>query len=70
MDTYRHAMPGLQEDAALRIDAALRATLPQRLGWQSGGKSVARSMPIRGGEPINVIEKPIWFVGWMGGRVV
>jgi integrase len=29
MDTYSHAIPGLQEDAALRIDAALRATLPQ-----------------------------------------
>ena len=29
MDTYSHAMPGLQEDAAQRIDAALRATLPK-----------------------------------------
>jgi integrase len=28
MDTYSHALPGLQEDAAQRIDAALRATLP------------------------------------------
>ena len=29
MDTYSHAIPGLQEDAAQRIDAALRATLPK-----------------------------------------
>jgi integrase len=29
MDTYSHALPGLQEDAAQRIDAALRATLPK-----------------------------------------
>jgi integrase len=29
MDTYSHAVPGLQDDAALRIDAALRATLPK-----------------------------------------
>jgi integrase len=28
MDTYSHAIPGLQEDAAQRIDAALRAALP------------------------------------------
>jgi integrase len=28
MDTYSHAMPGLQEDAAQRIDAALRKALP------------------------------------------
>jgi integrase len=28
LDTYSHATPSLQEDAALRIDAALRATLP------------------------------------------
>ena len=30
MDTYSHALPGLQEDAAQRIDAALRAALPKR----------------------------------------
>ncbi len=29
MDTYSHAIPGLQEDAAQRIDGALRATLPK-----------------------------------------
>jgi integrase len=29
MDTYSHAMPGLQEDAAQRIDAALRTALPK-----------------------------------------
>jgi integrase len=28
MDTYSHAIPGLQEDAAQRIDAALRRALP------------------------------------------
>ncbi len=28
MDTYSHAIPGLQEDAAQRIDAALRSALP------------------------------------------
>ena len=28
MDTYSHAIPGLQEDAAQRIDAALRNALP------------------------------------------
>jgi integrase len=28
LDTYSHATPSLQEDAAMRIDAALRATLP------------------------------------------
>ena len=27
MDTYSHAIPGLQEDAAQRIDAALRSAL-------------------------------------------
>ena len=27
MDTYSHAIPGLQEDAALRIDAAFRNAL-------------------------------------------
>jgi integrase len=27
MDTYTHAIPGLQEDAAQRIDAALRSAL-------------------------------------------
>jgi integrase len=30
MDTYSHAMPGLQEDAAQRIDAALRLALRQK----------------------------------------
>jgi hypothetical protein len=39
MDAYSHAIPGLQEDAAQRIDAALRATLPKCYG----GKSVAKS---------------------------
>jgi integrase len=29
MDTYSHALPGMQEDAAQRIDAALRAALPK-----------------------------------------
>ena len=29
MDTYSHAIPGLQEDAAQRIDAALRSALPK-----------------------------------------
>ena len=28
LDTYSHATPSLQEDAAMRIDAGLRATLP------------------------------------------
>jgi integrase len=37
MDTYSHAMPGLQEDAAHRIDAALRTAL----SGPKGGKSVA-----------------------------
>jgi len=37
MDTYSHAIPGLQEDAAQRIDAALRSALS---GVQ-GGKWVA-----------------------------
>jgi hypothetical protein len=27
MDIYSHAVPGLQEDAALRIDSALRGLL-------------------------------------------
>jgi hypothetical protein len=27
MDTYSHAIPGLQEDAAQRIDAALRSAI-------------------------------------------
>jgi hypothetical protein len=34
MDTYSHAIPGLQEDAARRIDASLRKALPSA----SGGK--------------------------------
>jgi integrase len=29
MDTYSHAIPGLQEDAAQRIDAALKSALPK-----------------------------------------
>ena len=29
MDTYSHAIPGLQEDAAQRIDGALRSALPK-----------------------------------------
>jgi hypothetical protein len=29
MDTYSHAIPGLQGDAAQRIDAALRSALPK-----------------------------------------
>ncbi len=29
MDIYSHAVPGLQEDAAMRIDAALRTALEQ-----------------------------------------
>lgn len=37
MDTYSHAVPGLQEDAAHRIDAALRAAL----SGPKGGKAVA-----------------------------
>ena len=28
MDTYSHAIPSLQEDAAQRIDAALRSAIP------------------------------------------
>jgi hypothetical protein len=39
MDACRQAILGLQEDAAQRIDAALRATLPKCYG----GKSVAKS---------------------------
>jgi integrase len=35
MDTYSHAIPGLQEDAAQRIDAALRVTLPKCYGGKS-----------------------------------
>ena len=40
MDTYSHAIPGLQKDAAQRIDAALRASEChlRKLGWQIGGK--------------------------------
>jgi integrase len=30
MDTYSHAIPGLQQDAAQRIDAALRAAPPTK----------------------------------------
>jgi integrase len=37
MDTYSHAIPGLQEDAAQRIDAALRGAL----SGTKGGKPVA-----------------------------
>ena len=37
MDTYSHAIPGLQEDAAQRIDAALRSAL----SGAQGGKRVA-----------------------------
>ncbi len=29
MDMYSHAVPSLQEDAAMRIDAALRTALEQ-----------------------------------------
>ena len=29
MDLYQHVMPGMQEDAAMRIDAALRTVLEQ-----------------------------------------
>jgi integrase len=38
MDTYSHAIPGLQQDAAQRIDGALRDAITGSLGWQSGGK--------------------------------
>ena len=38
MDTYSHAIPGLQQDAAQRIDVALRNAIAGSLGWQTGGK--------------------------------
>ena len=30
LDLYSHVMPGMQEDAAARVDAALRAAMKQR----------------------------------------
>ncbi|HYJ44417.1 MAG TPA: tyrosine-type recombinase/integrase, partial [Xanthobacteraceae bacterium] len=30
LDTYSHVMPGMQEDAAVRVDAALRAAIGKR----------------------------------------
>ena len=30
LDLYSHVMPGMQEDAALRVDTALRAALGKR----------------------------------------
>lgn len=39
MDLYQHVMPGMQEDAAMRIDASLRTVLDNEIfGWQMGGK--------------------------------
>jgi hypothetical protein len=30
LDTYSHVLPGMQEDAALKIDAALRAAITKQ----------------------------------------
>jgi integrase len=41
LDLYSHVLPGMQADAAARVDDTLRAALEkhQRAGWEMGGKS-------------------------------
>jgi len=41
LDLYSHVLPGMQADAAARVDDALRVALDERQndGWEMGGKS-------------------------------
>lgn len=45
LDLYSHVLPGMQEDAAARVDGALRVALEKRQahGWETGGKLEDRS---------------------------
>jgi len=43
LDTYSHVIPGMQEDAVARIDAAFAGAVQQ--GERIGSKAVAKSRP-------------------------
>ncbi|MGA8815823.1 MAG: tyrosine-type recombinase/integrase, partial [Xanthobacteraceae bacterium] len=55
LDLYSHVLPGMQEDAAARVDGALRVALEKRkaLGWESGGKLEDRSSSVSSECPLN-----------------
>src|SRR5829696_3969827 len=67
LDLYSHVLPGMQADAAARVDEALRAAVerrgPKTIGQQNGSKRA----------PHRPDEKPdrlITAMVWRGGRAV
>ena len=65
LDLYSHVLPGMQEDAAAKVDAAIRAAIDR-----AGGVSVAKGWQTRLSHPHADWESPIFSKRWKDGRVV
>jgi hypothetical protein len=64
LDLYGHALPGLQEDAAARVDEALREAVQNRTAKHLGSKSDRKRLFRRVANSLNAFNG---LEGWPSG---